>query len=42
MIAEAIGEEMISMAAIAVGPLIAAWVICIPVALIFRMPHSLR
>ena len=33
---------MFAMAAIAIGPLIAAWIICIPVALIFRMPHSLR
>ena len=39
---EAIGEEMFSIAGAAIITLIIPWFICVPVALIFRMPYSLR
>ncbi|CDW71957.1 neurohypophysial n-terminal domain containing protein [Stylonychia lemnae] len=42
LIADLIGDSTFSTLAIAILPLIAAWIICLPVALVFRMPMTLR
>eukprot|EP00347_Sterkiella_histriomuscorum_P014233 403361664 len=42
MFAEMIGDSMISILGAAILTHIIPWFICVPVALIFRMPHSIR
>ncbi|CDW88093.1 neurohypophysial n-terminal domain containing protein [Stylonychia lemnae] len=42
IVADFIGDSTFSTIAIAILPLIGAWIICLPVALIFRMPMAFR